>query len=165
MKATMALTAIEGKDKSWTFILFQPPTKKLLKVKEFEGGIAEVVFLEQEKAQNFKSDLKMIAGCFYPHSNVEASFQHFFEKQYPLKEIHLELDGAMVSVSQKNRDVARLFKQFRQMKMQQKEKEKKEQSNEQLTTKILKFRNRKLTMLQKQERRNRRERWIKGIRK
>ncbi len=155
MKATMALTAIEGeKDKSWTFILFQSPTKKLLKVKKFEGEIADAVFLEEEKAQNFKIYLRMVAGCYYLGSNVEENFQRFFRTQQFLKEIHLELDGVTVQISKKNMDVVQLYKQYRKAKSEQ------EKQRE-----ILEFRNQKLTMQQEQERRKMRDRWLKAIRR
>lgn len=163
MKATMGLTAIEGKNGEWTFVLFQPPTKKLLRIKKFEGGIAEVVFLEEEKAQNFKTCLKMVAGCFDPQSNIGANLQHFFEIQQSLKELHLELGGVTVRISEENKDVARLCKQFRQMKIEQQEKKK--PCAEELSAKISEFRNRKLTMQQKIERRERRRKWMKQTRK
>ncbi len=165
MKATMAVTAIEGKDKNWTFILFQPPIKKLLKIKKFEGGVAEVVFLEEVKAQNLKIYLKMLAGCFCPRSNIGETLQRFFETQQPFKELHLILDEVTLKISKENMDVARLYKQFRQMRIGQKGKKKKEQSSEELPTNILEFRNQKLTMQKKQERRKMRERWIKAMRK
>lgn len=79
MKTTMAIKMLEGKDKSRTFVLYQPPTERMLKIKKFEAGIAEAVFLEKEKDEDLKSQLKMLAGCFYPRSNVGVSFQHFLK--------------------------------------------------------------------------------------
>lgn len=163
MNATMGLTAIEGKNGEWTFVLFQPPTKKLLRIKKFEGGIAEAFFLEEEKAQNFKTCFKMLAGCFYPRSNIEESLQHFFETWQPLKEIHLLLAGVTIKVSEENMDVARLCKQFRQMKVEQQEKKK--QCAGELSAKTSEFRNRELTMQQKLKRRERRRKWMKQTRK
>ncbi len=150
MKTTMAIKMLEGKDKSRTFVLYQPPTERMLKIKKFEAGIAEAVFLEKEKDEDLKSQLKMIAGYFYPRSNVGVSFQHFFKTQQPLKEIHLVVDGITIKVSKANMDVVRLQKQFKQMEIEQEK---------------LKARQKELMLQKKRERREKRARWIRGVRK